>query len=275
MIKCIELNKEFATQKELFEALKANKSLLIANKKAEVKTKGNLGFLGFMDIRTNAVKGIPDMKEDYIYPVISNTNYVDNHKDVHLDGSMSRTAKNQNRKVFYLADHKLEHDSVIATPKNVEVMLVKLKWKDLGKDYEGETEALVFKIAKDKIIHDKFLKMIEDGVELQNSIRMLYVELDMAINSEDEGYEDAYKLWTSIYPKIANKEVADESGYFWAVKELKLHLEGSSVLFGSNDATPTKNIAGPSEDTRQKTAEELAQALQESQKSFYQSILKS
>ena len=273
MIKCLELNKEFATKEEMFAALKANKNLLIANKKAEIKTKSNVGFLGFMDAKTNTVKGIPDMDSDYIYPVISNTNYIDNHKDVHLDGSMTRTAKNQNKKVFYLADHKMEHDSVIATPKNVEVMLVELEWKDLGRSYEGKTQALVFKIARTNIMHEKFKQLLDDGVELQNSIRMLYVDLDMAINSEDEGYEDSYKLWTSIYPKIANKEVADECNYFWAIKELKLHLEGSSVLFGSNDATPTKNNVDPSKDT-QPTADELAKAaLQESQKSFYKSLL--
>ena len=268
MIKCEELNKEFETKQGLFKALKDNKKTLLAKKKAEIKTKRNTSVLGFMDMKDNTVKGIPNMDEDYIYPVISNTNYLDSHQDVHLDKSMTKTAKDQNGKVYYVADHKLEVDSVIATPKNVEVMLVSMTWKELGRNYEGSTEALIFKIAKDKIMHDKFLKMIEEGEDLQNSIRMQYINLEIAINSTDEEYKEEFKVYSEVYPKIANRNEIEDLDYFWAIRELKIFMEGSAVLFGSNDATPTKNHNEPSNDT-QNTEAEAAKALHENQVQFY------
>ena len=65
---------------------------------------------------------------------------------------------------------------------------------------------------------------------------MQYVNIDLSVNDYDS--EEEYKVWSEVYPKLANKEVADEMGYFWAVRELKLVNEGSMVLFGSNSATP-------------------------------------
>ena len=41
--------------------------------------------------------------------------------------------------------------------------------------------------------------------------------------------------------------VADELGYFWAVRELKIVNEGSMVLFGSNDMTPIKDSSDADE----------------------------
>lgn len=275
MMKCALLNKEFATKREMFLELQAQKSTLIAAKKAEIKMKDNKSVIGFMDMKSGTVKAIPNMDDAYIYPIISNTNYLDNHKDVHLNKSMNKTAKNMNKKVYYVADHDLKIDSVIATPRNVEIMLETMTWKELGRNYEGETECLIFKIAKDKIIHDKFKQMIKDEEDLQNSIRMLYVDLDMAINSDDEDFKGEFKVFNEVYPKIANKDDFDDLNWFWAVRELKIYMEGSAVLFGSNDATPVKNIADSSDDTQQETAQELAsKALQEEQKTFYKSLLK-
>lgn len=270
MIKCSILNKEFATELDMFKELKASKATLIAAKKAEIKTKDNTSVLGFMDMKTNTVKGIPNMDDKHIYPIISNTNYLDSHKDVHLNKSMSKTAKDQNKKVYYVADHKLEVDSVIATPKNVEVMLQEMTWKELGRNYPGSTECLIFKIAKSEIMHEKFMKMIEKGEDLQNSIRMQYVSLDMAINSDEEDFKDEFKVYNEVHPHIANKDDFDSVDWFWAVRELKLHMEGSAVLFGSNDATPTKNDIEPSDDTQEEAADK---ALQDEQKLFYKSLL--
>lgn len=243
MIKCAVTNKEFATKSEYFAHLKANKQTILAAKKADIKTKENKGVLGFYDEKNKSVKAIPDMDDEYIYPIISNTNYFDHHQDVHLKGSMSKTAKEQNGKVYYVADHTLQIDQVIATPKNVEVMLLKLNWSDLGKNYEGKTEALVYKIPKSKIIHEKFKRMIEDGESLQNSIRMQYIKLGIGVNSTDEEFKQEYEYWNKHYSSIVNKEKVDEVGMFFGIEELKLTLEGSAVLFGSNDATPTKTEA--------------------------------
>ena len=47
-----------------------------------------------------------------------------------------------------------------------------------------------------------------------------------------------FEAWEKYYPMIANKELADSKGYFWAVKEAKM-IEESAVPVGSNSITPT------------------------------------
>jgi len=242
---CKELDKHFDSKKAMFAELKANKDLLIKARKAEIKTKSNTFKLqGLSDL---SIKALPDMEDGYIYAVISNTNYMDSHNDVHLNGSMSKTASEQYGKVYYVADHELKVDSIIATPKNVDMQLKAVDWKAMGYDYEGKTEALLFKVAKNKIYHDKALKLIDDKEPLENSIRMQYVKIDLAVNDPEE--ESEYKTWSEVYPKIANKERADEYGYFWAVRELKIINEGSMVLFGSNSATPIESKEAVNDDT--------------------------
>lgn len=230
---CKALNKEFKNKLDMFAELKASKELIIDKKKSEIKTKDN----SLRQHLNTSVKGIAE-KDGFIYPVISNTNYLDSHDDVHLNGSMTKTVKEQANKVYYLADHKLMVDNIIATPKNVNMMLKTVNFSDLGKSYDKQTEILMFEIDKSSILHSKALNLINNQESLQNSIRMQYVNVDLAINSEEENFKEEYKVWKEVSPLIANIEQANESGYFFAVRELKIVKEGSMVLFGSNDATP-------------------------------------
>jgi len=253
---CKELNKNFESKAKMFAELKANKDLLIKAKKSEIKCKRN--DFNLMPAIDDVAKSVSKVDDNYIYPVISNTNYMDSHNDVHLNGSMTKTATEQNGKVFYLADHEMRVGSIIATPKNVEIGLKEMDWSGLGKSYEGKTQALMFKIPKNKIMLESAKRLIEDKEPMQNSIRMQYLKIDLAINDESEDYKDEYKTWLEVYPKIANKERANDAGYFFAVRELKIVNEGSMVLFGSNDATPIKDneavsdtsIKEPSKDTQ-------------------------
>ena len=234
-----ELNKGFETKEELFKALKENKQLLMQKKKSEVKMKINDGVLGFLDPKDNTVKALPDMEEDFIYPIISNTNYLDSHDDVHLNGSMNKTAKDQNGKIYYLADHQMKVDNIIAVPTDVEIYMQTVKWSDIGRNYEGETEVMVFKIHKDNIVHEKFKALLQKGHKLPNSIRMIYIKYDVAYNSKDPEYKEEYKVWNEVAPLIVNKERLEVQPFFYAVRELKIVSEGSAVLEASNDATTT------------------------------------
>lgn len=245
---CKSLDKEFESKKEMFAELKANKEILIASKKSEIKTKGNI-FSLITQKESTQIKGIPDLEKGFFYAVISNTNYLDFHGDVHLNGSMSKTSTDQQGKVFYLADHKMEVDSIITTKKNVEMIIKETEFKSIGVDSDLRTQLLLFKISNDKIIHSKAKQLIEEKEEMENSIRMMYVNIDLAINSTDEDFKDEYKIWKEIYPKIANKEKADEMQMFWAVRELKIINEGSMVLFGSNNATPIESKEAVNNDT--------------------------
>ena len=86
-----------------------------------------------------------------------------------------------------------------------------------------------------------------------HSVGMRYVTLDLAIN--DEAYLANYELWNKYIDKIANKDDAEQQGYFWPVTEAKV-VEGSAVPLGSNIITPTqsvKNTPGPLASTQQES----------------------
>lgn len=246
MIKAIEFpNKTFTTKEDLFSELKKNEDRLISLKTSEVyksHEKGQFSFLNF-DKHEDVDKGLYGAKANHIYPIISTTNYMDSHKDVHFNGSMTKTAKEQNGKVVYALDHELKFDSIIAWQKDVNMFVRQIDWSLVGKDYIGKTEALIFEIAKDKITRKDVLTAIENKVsEFQNSIRMVYVKMILGMNSKDKEHANNKAYYDSRINQIANKEVAEDEGYFWGVEELKIYKEGSLVVAGgSNDATSIYN----------------------------------
>ena len=54
-------------------------------------------------------------------------------------------------------------------------------------------------------------------------------------------YSSEKANWDKYYPMVANKELADQKGFFWAVTEAKV-IEGSAVVKGSNECTPVMEI---------------------------------
>jgi len=231
MIKAIEFpNKTFSTKEDLFFELKKNESKLIALKTSEVyksHEKGQFSFLN-LDKSEDLTKGLYGAKPNCIYPIISTTNYMDSHKDVHFNGSMTKTAKEQNGKVVYALDHELKFDSIIAWQKDVNMFVRQIDWSLVGKNFTGKTEALIFEIEKDKISRKDVLAAIENKVsEFQNSIRMVYVKMVLGMNSNDKDHASNKAYY-----------VAEECDHFWGVEELKIYKEGSLVVAGgSNDAT--------------------------------------
>ncbi len=242
IIKAIEFpNKSFTTKEELFSELKKNEEKLISLKKSQVyksHEKGQFSFLNCDKIH-GSTKGVDFAKDGFIYPIISTTNYMDSHKDVHFAGSMNKTAKEQNGKVVYALDHELKWDSIIAWQKDVNMFVTTVDWSVVGKNYLGKTEALVFEINKDNVNRKDVLTAIENKVaDFENSIRMVYYKINLGLNSNAKENATNKAYYDSRINEIANKEVAIEDGYFWGVEELGIHKEGSLVVAGgSNDAT--------------------------------------
>ena len=249
MIKAIEFpNLNFASKEDLFTHLKKNEDKLISLKKAQVYKSHEKGQLSFVNCNkiNNANKSLFEAKEGYIYPIISTTNYMDSHGDVHFKGSMNKTASEQQGKVVYALDHELKYNSILAWQKDVRMFISELDWSIVGKTYVGKTEGLVFEIAKDKITNKQVLSDIENKVsEFENSIRMIYYKIVLGMNSNSKEHTDNKKYYDAKVNEIANKELAEEVGYFWGVEELGIYKEGSLVVAGgSNDATAIyeKNI---------------------------------
>jgi hypothetical protein len=240
MIKSIEFpNRTFETKLELFRALKKHQGIIIDSKKSVKYSQSTRAAIPF-DEGSTTVKDI-EVKEGHSLHVINTTKILDSHNDVHINGLWSKSVKEQKGKIYFLADHDMSVGSIIAYPKDVRMRLMTASFKDLGFDHEGETQALVFEINKKDVRHSEAKHIIENKIDIEHSIRMSYVKIELAVNSDDEDFKAERAVWDKFHPIVANKDVADENGFFWAVREAKIHEEGSMVLRGSNHVTPMIN----------------------------------
>lgn len=266
-------DKEFASKEDLFQALRENKSILIAQKKMITKESDSVihhvevesrikGFSDKSDISSNE-----DVSRLKAKLAINTTNLMDSHSDVHFDGTWNKSAKEQ-KNVLLLQEHQMKFNSIISD--NVEVSVKRMSWKSLGFPFEGSTEVLIFDTEIDKGRNEFMFEQYNKGYVKEHSVGMRYVKIDLAINSESKWDIEEKAVWDKYIDKIVNKEVAENQGYFWAVTEAKI-VEGSAVVKGSNYATPVISIQAekslenknePFEDTQ------LLDALKELQNKF-------
>jgi hypothetical protein len=226
-----------------------NKSTLIAQKMAATKHADGLQntpiHLHIDKLETKALgEGMPD--EFTVKVAINTTNFLDSHDDVHIDNIWNKSVR-ENRNILHLQEHKLEFNKIIADGNDLKVKVENFTWKELGFKYEGETQALVFESNVKKDRNTFMHKQYAEGRVKNHSVGMRYVKVDLAVNSDE--YEKEKSVWDKYIDRIANKEIAIEQGFFWAVTEAKV-IEGSAVPIGSNSITPTIETNGePSKDT--------------------------
>jgi len=267
-------NKEFATKEELFKALKDNKKELISLKKSITKQADAVSF-GYMEneIETANKEEInneqnPDVLN--VKVVINTTNFLDSHGDVHINGIWNKSVKD-NVSFLHLQEHEREFDKVITDTAKGSVQ--SMTWKELGLPYLGRTEALIFDSQIQKKRNEFMLNQYANGWVKNHSVGMRYVSLNLAVNSEAEWDKEEKAIWDKYYSLIANKELADEKGYFWAVTEAKI-IEGSAVVMGSNSATPTLNNKSEAvEDTTEEQQEPSNDTQSEKQKELLKELL--
>ena len=250
-------DQEFSTKQELFAHLRDNHDRLIQAKKAVIKTTDTIEVSDFTtnQIKDNATKMEADyswMKEGYVYPIINTTNYLDSHSDVHGDAIWNKSAKDKNGKIVWDSNHALKIGSEVAFAQDVNIMLKSLKFSDIGYDSPKNTTALIFEVRKDNIIHPSVSKRVEKNIATQHSVRMRYVKIEFAMNSDEKGDEIYLARYNKYINTIANQDKAEQQGYFWVVLEAEIVEEGSSVVNGSNDITPMligKSNVQPLKDT--------------------------
>jgi len=250
MIVCKEFpDREFNSQEELFKALKENKPSLIALKKSTEKRADAVSYINSEVSKLNANKEENGTQTEIdklqVKVVINTTNFIDSHNDLHINGIWNKSVSdNVNKGFLHLQEHDRDFDKVISDSAKGYVESV--TWKSLGLPYNGKTEALIFDSVIEKKRNEFMFKQYANGWVKNHSVGMRYVKIDLAINSESEWDKDEKELWDKYYPIVANKEVADERGYFWVVSEAKV-IEGSAVVMGSNSATPTLLVENKSE----------------------------
>lgn len=237
-------NMEFATKKELFKFLSDNKDKLIAQRKAvkkEVDCSVAVNPVIVTDPKLMANKAEGDIIDPVnlnslkVVCIINTTNFLDSHNDLHMPGLWTKSLQD-NRMIMHLQEHDMEFDKIIADGDNLNAYTKRFKWSELGYSYDGETEALVFESDILRKRNEYMLNQYANGWVRNHSVGMYYVKMDLAVN--DEEMPTYFDAWNKYYPQVANKDIADERGYFWYVLEAKC-VEGSAVPIGSNTATPT------------------------------------
>jgi len=234
-------NIEFKTQDELFLKLKEYEKDIIDFKCSQIyksADKGQAIKFVTIDAKENTEKALFKAKDNFVYPIISSTNYMDSHDDVHLEGCFTKTAKERQGKVFFVDTHGKKMSDIITRKSDIRMFVNDVDWKILGKEFDGKSQSLLFEISRDKVRPDA-LELIDNEPDLECSIEMRYIKMYLAVNSQDKYFAENKAFFDANIDKIANKELALEKNYFFGVTELAIVNEGSlcPIVGGSNGAT--------------------------------------
>lgn len=239
----------FSSKKDLHAFLVANKSVLIQQKKSmpivSDGVKSMPTVLSGHDLKEFGVKGFAS-KQDQSLPegvlrvktVANASNFVDSHMDLLVPDSPAKSIRERKGLIPHLHDHIHRTDAEVGDV--VDILLLDIPIIELGYNMPGTTQCVVFLTDIKESYNPKIFNRYRDGKAKQHSIGLQYVKLELAIN--DPEWEKEKDFFDKYYAQIINKDVVDESGYFWVVQEYKL-IENSVVLFGSNMYTPTLEVA--------------------------------
>lgn len=238
--------KNFSTKEEMFKALRENKDALIAQKKMITKEADTVRYSYIpMNEKGEAVKfntlsevDISAINTLKMSLVINTTNVMDSHSDVHIKGIWNKSAR-EKKDIYLLQEHRMTFANIITD--NVKASVKEMNWSDVGAKFTGTTEALVFEVEVDKNRNAFMFEQYAKGFVKNHSVGMRYVKIELAINSDSKWDVEEKEIWDKYIDQVANKQEAEDKGYFWAILEAKI-IEGSAVPIGSNTFTPTLNI---------------------------------
>lgn len=240
---CKELpGKSYASKEAMFSDLRVNKDFIIAQKKMTTKEADAVVFFApVANEKGEAVKADIDLANATLLKMslaINTTNLLDSHSDVHIKGIWKKSVK-EIKQVYLLQEHKMLFDKIITD--KVRPSVKTMSWAELGYNYPGDTEVLVFDVDVNNKRNPFMFEQYGKGYVTNHSVGMRYVSLELAMNSESKWDVEEKEAWDKYIDQVANKEDAEDQGYFWAVTEAKI-VEGSAVVKGSNPATPTMSI---------------------------------
>jgi hypothetical protein len=243
MIYCKELDKSFETKEQMFKELMLNKDFIIKEKTSNIlkSCEKGLSVVANQDAIFKALETNKALKldSDYYYFVVNSSNILDSHRDLHVKGNWDKSVKEQQGKVYLVFDHKLKRNEIIAMKEDITMFTAEIPFSLIGKNYEGDTYALIYKVAKNRIVNKEAKEWLNDGYSLEASVRMQYVKIELAVNTNDTDSVKEKETFDKYIDVIANKNEFKDLDYFWVVKEAKNVQESSLVMFGSNSATGT------------------------------------
>jgi hypothetical protein len=243
MIYCKELDKSFETKEQMFKELMANKEFIIKEKTSNIlkSCEKGLSVVANQDAIFKALETNKALKldNDYYYFVVNSSNILDSHRDLHVKGNWDKSVKEQQGKVYLVFDHQLKRNEIIAMKEDISMFTAEIPFSLIGKSYDGDTYALIYKVAKNRIVNKDAKEWLNDGYSLEASVRMQYVKIELAVNTNDTDSVKEKETFDKYIDVIANKNEFKDLDYFWVVKEAKNVQESSLVMFGSNSATGT------------------------------------
>jgi hypothetical protein len=243
MIYCKELDKSFETKEQMFKELMLNKEFIIKEKTSNIlkSCEKGLSVVANQDAIFKALETNKALKldNDYYYFVVNSSNILDSHRDLHVKGNWDKSVKEQQGKVYLVFDHQLKRNEIIAMKEDISMFTAEIPFSLIGKNYDGDTYALIYKVAKNRIVNKDAKEWLNDGYSLEASVRMQYVKIELAVNTNDSDSVKEKETFDKYIDVIANKNEFKDLDYFWVVKEAKNVQESSLVMFGSNSATGT------------------------------------
>jgi len=271
MIFCKELGKSFDTKELMFKEIKKNLPEIIRLKKEQVYESRNKGVgvsLHILDnskLATSTGKVSFETDDDHYYIAVNTCLVLDSHGDLHDENCWNDSVVTEQGKNYLVLDHVLSVLNTVVKKAYIEQFVATIPFASVGKNYTGDTQALIYKFRKDSVINQIAKDWLESNDDIEASVRMMYDDIEFALDSNDPDYRDLKTLYDSYFPKIANSSDFEYIPYFFIVKKATNVRESSLVLAGSNPATGPIIITIPEE---QKNIDPL-QSSQKQKSNFY------
>jgi hypothetical protein len=175
-----------------------------------------------------------DMKSRTVTGVLNTYNFYDSDGDVLMMGSAKKSINDRGPDSSATAKIKFA--------KFHDLTLLPGKFEVLKETTIEGLQVLYFeaKMSQSQLGTDTLLEYM-DGVIDNHSIGFQYVPEQMKL-VEREGQHGNSKAWDNFKSSLVNPEAAEEKGFGWVIKEIKL-WEGSAVAFGANALTPFLGMA--------------------------------
>lgn len=175
--------------------------------------------------------------------VVNTCGILDSHLDLHVPGLWDDCLEKKPN-LAYIQEHKMKLSKIISEGEDLKAYTKAYLWKDLGFDFRGYTEALVFDVKIRKERNQFMFSQFKNNFVKENSVGMRYVNLLLCVNDKD--YPEEFSNWQKYAPMVVNKEALSKTEYFFAVTKAEV-LEGSAVPRGSNKFTPVLSEVGADE----------------------------
>ena len=165
---------DFSDKSELIDWLIANKSALVAQKKATIKYADAFGFgsvllTGKEDVVTKT-EAIPATATTIkVRSIINTTKVLDSHGDVHIDQLWNKSLK-ETKDNYLVNQHNFTFEGIISD--EVKAFAKQIPWSELGYSYEGSTQALVYDSVINKADSPDMFDRYRRGKVKQHSVGM-------------------------------------------------------------------------------------------------------